>query len=208
MKKEQDYISDIAEIRNMMENSSKFLSLSGWAGIMAGIYALAGAFVAYWVLDFNPQLLGSTLSERLGFAPNIWQLVFLGMGILVLALVTAIYFSHKNAAKRGEKLWNPTSRRLLFSMAVPLGVGGLLILILLSKGLFGLLAPLSLLFYGLSLYNASKYTFKDIRILAYVEIFLGLLGALFIGYGLLLWALGFGIAHIIYGIFIHYSYEK
>lgn len=208
MKKEQDYLRDIAEIRNMMENSSKFLSLSGWAGILAGIYALAGACVAYWILDFNPQQVGSTVAEKLGFSSNIWQLVLLGLLILVLALGTAIYFSHKNAEKRGEKLWTATSRRLLFSMSVPLVVGGLLLLILISREMNGLIAPLSLIFYGLALYNASKFTFNEVRTLAYIEIALGLLGCYFIGYGLLLWALGFGIAHIVYGIFIHYNYEK
>ena len=54
MKEEKDYIQDISEIRSMMERSSKFLSLSGLAGVMAGIYALVGAFVAYTVFDFNP----------------------------------------------------------------------------------------------------------------------------------------------------------
>ena len=54
MKEEQKYIRDIAEIRSMMERSSKFLSLSGLAGVMAGIYALAGAFIAYRTFSFNP----------------------------------------------------------------------------------------------------------------------------------------------------------
>lgn len=208
MKAEQDYIRDIAEMRSMMERSSKFLSLSGWAGIMAGIYALSGAFIAYRILYFNPdEIVYDTIkSGNLSF--SLLKVMLLAITILVLALGTAIFLSYKKAGKRGEKLWNPITKRLLLNMAVPLAAGGILILILVSKGLIGLIAPFTLLFYGLALYNASKFTYEDIRVLGLVEIGLGLVSTIFIGYGLIFWALGFGVAHIIYGIYMHYRYER
>lgn len=199
--KEQDYIQDIAEIRSMMERSSKFLSLSGWAGIMAGIYALAGTWIAYTVLGFNPDEIFYT-------TPGLVRVVLLALGILILALVTAIYFSWKKAGRRGEKVWNTPSRLLLTNMAVPLVAGGILILVLLSKGLIGLIAPLTLLFYGLALYSASKFTYDDVRYLGLIQMGLGLTGAWFIEYGLLLWAIGFGAVHIVYGIYMHFRYER
>ena len=82
------------------------------------------------------------------------------------------------------------------------------ILILIAKGLIGLVAPLTLIFYGLSLYIASKFTFDDIKILGLVNICLGLISSYFIGYGLLFWALGFGVGHIVYGVYVHFKYEK
>jgi hypothetical protein len=208
MKAEQDYIRDIAEIRSMMERSSKFLSLSGWAGIMAGIYALAGAYIAYSVFNFNPDeiVYGTINSGNVPF--GLLKIFFLALLILILAIGTAIFLSYKKAAKRGENLWNPTAKRLLVNMAVPLIAGGLLILILISKGLIGLIAPCTLLFYGLALYNASKFTYEEVKMLGLIQIGLGLIGAYFVGYGLLLWAIGFGIVHIIYGIYIHYRYER
>ncbi|MBC6492955.1 hypothetical protein ACFSQD_00365 [Flavihumibacter stibioxidans] len=208
MKAEQDYIRDIAEMRSMMERSSKFLSLSGWAGIMAGIYALSGAFIAYRILYFNPdEIVYDTIkSGNLSF--SLLKVMLLAITILVLALGTAIFLSYKKAGKRGEKLWNPIAKRLLINMAVPLTAGGILILILVSKGLIGLIAPFTLLFYGLALYNASKFTYEDIRVLGLVEIALGLVSSFYIGYGLIFWALGFGVAHIIYGIYMHYRYER
>jgi uncharacterized membrane protein YidH (DUF202 family) len=139
MKNEQDYIRDIAEIRSMMERSSRFLSLSGWAGIMAGIYALAGAFVAWKFMSFNPDSIAYTT----GTPAN---LVLLGIVILALAIGTAIADSFRKARKRGEKAWNITSKRLLASMAVPLVTGGILVVILVLKGLMGLIAPLTLVF--------------------------------------------------------------
>jgi len=205
MKEQQDYIRDIAEIRSMMERSSKFLSLSGWAGIMAGIYALFGAYIAYAYFSFNP---GEIADRSLTESSSLFNVIFLALGILVLALGTAIFLSSKKANKRGENVWSPTARRLLMSMAVPLVVGGILILILIAHGLIGLAAPFTLLFYGLALYNASKFTYEDVKLLGLIQIGLGLLSSYFVAYGLLIWALGFGVVHIIYGIYIHYRYER
>ncbi len=204
MKKNQDYVRDIAEIRSMMERSSKFLSLSGWAGIMAGTYELAGAFIAYHFLDFNPEEIVNQSTET----PNLAQLIGLAFIVLILAAGTAIFLSYKRAHQRGEKPWNITARRLLINMAVPLVAGGLLVLILISKGLIGLMAPFTLIFYGLALYNAGTFTYQEVKILGLVQLGLGLASTYFIHFSLLLWAVGFGLVHIIYGIYMHYKYER
>lgn len=208
MKAEKDYIRDIAEIRSMMERTSKFLSLSGWAGVMAGIYALTGAYLAYKLFYFNPDEITYTTTTSGDWSTTLPKLIFLALIILVLAIGTAVFLSYRKASKRGEKLWNATSRRLLIHMFVPLVAGGLLILVLISKGLIGLMAPFTLIFYGLALYNAGKFTYGEVRVLGLIEVGLGLIGAYFIGYGLLFWAIGFGLLHIIYGIYIHYRYES
>ncbi|GAA4310459.1 hypothetical protein [Nibribacter koreensis] len=208
MKQEQDYSRDLAEIRTMMERSSKFLSLSGWAGIMAGIYALAGAFIAYKVFDFHPDGIMDISYAAGTLSSNLVNLILLAAFVLAMAIGTAIYLSSKKAEKRGETLWNATARRVLINMAVPLTVGGLLILILIAKGFIGFVAPFTLLFYGLALYNASKFTYGEMRSLGLIQVGLGLISAYFVGYGLFFWALGFGVVHIIYGIYMHYKYER
>jgi len=200
MKEEQDYIQDIAEIRSMMERSTKFLSLSGWAGVMAGIYALAGAWIAYHFYSFNPNKIVYT-------SPDLSRVIFLAVLVLILAIGTAVFLSWKKAHKRGEKIWNATSRRLLINMTIPLLAGGFLIFILLAKGFVGLLAPLTLLFYGLAVYNASNFTYGEMKFLGLIQIGLGLISSYFIVYGLLLWALGFGVVHIFYGTYMHFKYD-
>ena len=207
MKKEQDYFQDLAEIRSMMERSSKFLSLSGWAGIMAGIYALVGSYLAYYVLDFRPEELSNPTATRI-LPGNFGQVVLLAVVMLILAISSAIFLSSKNAKAKGEKAWNATSKRLISSMAVPLVTGGMLILILISKGWIGWIVPLSLIFYGLSLYSASQFTFRLLRYLGLIQIGLGLTAAYFIEYGVVLWAIGFGVFHIIYGVYMHMRYER
>ncbi len=208
MKEEKDYIQDISEIRTMMERSSKFLSLAGWAGIMAGLYALAGAWIAYDIFYFNPdEIIYGNLSAGT-ISAGVWQVIILALSILVLTLVTAIILSRNKATKKSERLWNATSRRLLINLGVPLVAGGVLILILISKGFIGFIAPFTLIFYGLALYNAGRFTYSEIQTLGLIEIVLGLISSYFVGYGLLFWALGFGVLHIIYGIYIHYKYER
>lgn len=208
MKEERDYSRDIAEIRSMMERSSKFLSLSGWAGIMAGIYALAGAWVVFNVYHFNPDKIVFRTTGSGGLFPYLPEVIFTAVIVLILAVGTAIILSYRKSNKRGEQVWNATSRRLLASMAVPLLAGGILVLILLSKNLIGLIAPLTLLFYGLALYSAGKYTYNDVKFLGMIQVGLGLLSTWFIEYSLFLWAFGFGIVHIIYGIYMYFRYER
>ena len=208
MKEEKDYIQDIADIRSMMERSSKFLSLSGWAGVLAGIYALTGAYIAYDFFNFNPDQIVYSSLESESLALSLPKAIFLAILILILAIGTASFLSYKKANKKGEKIWNATTRRLLINMAVPLLTGGLLILILLLKGLIGLIAPFTLIFYGLAIYNASRFTYDEVKILGFIQIGLGLISSYFVEYGLLIWALGFGVVHIIYGIYMYYKYEK
>lgn len=205
MKDEQDYIKDIAEMRSMMERSSKFMFLSGLSGVMAGVYALVGAFVAYKLWGFNP---GRAAADGANPEPGLRNIIILAAVVLVLAVGTAFALSYMNASKKGERSWNATTRRLLLHMAVPLVTGGLLLLILIDRGLVGLLAPCTLIFYGLALFSASKYTYEEVRSLGLIQIVLGLTGAWFVDYGLLCWAIGFGLVHIVYGIYMHYRYER
>ncbi|SOC80989.1 hypothetical protein SAMN06296241_2559 [Salinimicrobium sediminis] len=208
MKKEQDYIKDITEIRSMMERSTKFLSLTGISGVMAGIYALIGAYLVYRFFyrnsstDFFTTVTGGEINGSL------WNMIFLAFAVLILSVGTAVFFSFKKAGKSGEKLWNASARRLIINMAIPLVAGGLLTLVFLTKGLFALVIPVTLIFYGLALTNAGKFTFEEMKSLGIIQIFLGLLAAYFLEFSLLFWAFGFGVMHILYGIYMHLKYEK
>ncbi|OGU70032.1 MAG: hypothetical protein A3J84_07520 [Ignavibacteria bacterium RIFOXYA2_FULL_37_17] len=204
MKEEQDYIRDIAEIRSMMERSSKFASLSGLSGILAGIYALAGAFIVYHYYSFNPDSVDYTNYS----AGSLINVIAIALIILILALGSAVFLSYKKGNQKGEKIWNTTSRRLIANMAVPLSAGGILILIFLVKGLVGLIIPSTLLFYGLAIYNASKFTFGEMKFMGLLQIGLGLISAYFIEFSLFIWAFGFGVVHIAYGTYMHFKYER
>jgi hypothetical protein len=208
MKKDTDYLQDIEEIRSLMEKSSKFISLSGWAGIFAGVFALMGSYIALTYLDFNPQSLSVDTENNPFQQTQIFSVVQLALIVFLLAISFALFFTHRRAKRKDELLWTPTAKRLVMNMAVPLFTGGILILLFISKGFIGFVAPFSLLFYGLALFTISKFTFDEVKILGLIEILLGLISVYKVSLGLLFWAIGFGVVHIIYGIYVYFKYEK
>lgn len=208
MKANQHYEKDLAEIRQMMERSSRFLSLSGWSGILAGVYALLGFFLAYGYFDYQSLSWDAVLNQTSPVNEQLSGLVLTALGILVLSLFTAVILSKQKAGKRGEKIWNSTSKRMLFALAAPLFAGGLVLVLLLLQGLSGLLAPMSLLFYGLAIFSASHYTYTEMRFLGLIQMGLGILSLYLLEYSLLIWALGFGLLHIVYGVYLHNRYER
>ena len=198
----KDYLKDLTEIKDLMSRSSRFISLSGLSGILAGVYALIGAAMAYYIVTNSAR--GYLILDGTIF--NIC--VFILFMIAFLSVVTAIFLTTRKAKKNNEKIWDKSSRRLLINFLVPLIVGGTYILIILDQQKYGQSGALMLIFYGLALVNASKYSIGDIRYLGYVEILLGLICALFPGYGFWLWVLGFGVMHIIYGTLMYYKYDR
>jgi uncharacterized membrane protein YjjP (DUF1212 family) len=203
----EKYLKDLSEIRNIMDKSSRFISLSGFSGILAGIYALFGAWFAYKTIYFDNSTLGSYRNLIISWEA-IQKLFTIAAAVLILSIISAIILSMRKAKKSNENFWNATSRRLLINFLIPLVSGGFFILFLIEKEMLGLVAPLTLLFYGLACVNASKYTIGDVRYLGITMIILGLLSTWFLGYGLLFWALGFGVCHIVYGSMMYFKYDR
>lgn len=207
MEQHQTYQKDLESIRKLMERSVKFISLSGLSGILAGIYALIGATIAYYLVHYPASPFDYRIySIQSGEA--LIQLSVVATVVLVGSLLTGIWMSARKAKGAGVKIWDATSKRLFINLSVPLMTGGIFILILLSYGHFGIVAPACLVFYGLALINASDNLYEEVRYLGYSEIVLGLISAAMPGYGLLLWAIGFGVLHIIYGSVMYKRYDS
>jgi hypothetical protein len=202
----ETYLQDLKEIRNIMDRSSRFISLSGLSGVSAGIIALAGAAFAYMYLYTSEDYSGYRMVVLSG--EIITKLIALGLIMFALAIGSAFYFTQINAKKKQAKLWDKSTKNLVINLLIPLGTGGILTLIFLLRGYIGLVAPFMLIFYGLGLINASKYSFDELRSLGILEIVLGLTATVFIGYGILFWAVGFGVLHIVYGLLMHYKYDR
>ncbi|MBL4752740.1 MAG: hypothetical protein JKY52_03945 [Flavobacteriales bacterium] len=212
MEEEKEHLDNLAEIRTLMERSTRFISLSGLSGISAGICALVGAGVAFRYFGYNyyfPEYYRFIFTEarlvRLDFLQFLFLLSFC---VLTAALALGFLFTWRRTKEKGGSMWDVSTRRLLLNLAIPLVAGGIYCLFLLMHGEVYLLAPTTLIFYGLALINASKYTLNDIRYLGISEIILGLIGSVYVGYGLVFWAVGFGILHIIYGTLMYFKYER
>jgi hypothetical protein len=207
MKEIQEYEKDLASIRTMMEQSAKFISLSGLSGVLAGVYALTGAGAAYYLVHYPLSPFRYRIYS-IQEPQTLLNLLLIAIAVLVASLFTGFYLSRHKAKKDGLPLWTATSRRLVLNLAIPLVSGGLFILILLYNGHFGLAAPACLIFYGLALIHASPNTVDEVRYLGFCEIILGLVSAWLQGYGLLFWAIGFGLLHIVYGAIMYNKYDK
>lgn len=199
--KEKDYLKDIIEIKNLMNRSSRFISLSGLSGIFAGMYAIIGAAIAYFY--FFSEVESITLHSW-----NFKVLIGILIAVAVLSVVTAYFLTTRKAKANNAKIWDDTTKRLLLNFMIPLVTGGVYILIKLNSQHYGLTAALMLIFYGLALVNASKYTIGNVKYLGYVEIIAGLFCAALPGYGFLFWVFGFGVMHIIYGSVMYFHEQK
>jgi general stress protein CsbA len=193
---------DIKAIRNMMEKSSKFLSLSGLSGIFAGVIAIMGAVFAYFYLLKDPAATGYTHKQEV--------LILLADALLMLLLSISfgIYFSRKKAKKNNQPLFNSVTWRAIYNLSIPLIAGGIFSFLLLWRGDIGLVTSSTLIFYGLALINTSKYTFEEIHYLGIIEVVLGLFAAVLQQYGIIFWTIGFGFCHVLYGWIMYNKYDQ
>jgi hypothetical protein len=190
------HLRDITEIRSMMERSSKVLSLSGLSGVSAGFVAIAGTWFAQWV---QPRVSRTDIAI---------YLIFDALAVLLLGVGMAALFSIRMARKKALPVWTNTSRFLLVDLAIPLTAGGLFCIALMESGSYSLIPGTMLVFYGLSLINGSKYALREIRYLGITELALGCIAIFTPEQGLNLWALGFGVMHILYGSLMYFRYER
>jgi hypothetical protein len=211
MDNKTSYLEDLKVIRKVMEDSSRFLSLSGISGIAAGLIALIGAAIAYFVILKTGTITYDEYFRSLSIKETgilRLQLMADGLVVLVLAVGTSLYFSIQKAKKTGVKIWTPVSRRMLVNLLIPLFSGGVIIIALMVHGQGWLIVPTMLVFYGLSLVNAGKFTFSEVFYLGLTEILTGLVSAFIPDYGIYFWAFGFGILHITYGLIMFGRYER
>lgn len=202
----KEHLKDISEIRAMMERNSKFLSLSGLSGVSAGVCALIGAAVAAAYMGITFEWLRQPIPLNRN---DIYAFFGLDAGLVVIfAVGLAAVFSRRMAKKKDLPLWNSTSKLLLINLLIPLVTGGAFCLILVWHESYPFIPAAMLLFYGMALLNASKFTLPEMRYLAITELVLGLICAVWVWYSLIFWALGFGVAHIAYGAWMYFKYER
>jgi hypothetical protein len=210
MEKQLDYYDDIKTIKKIMEESSRFLSLSGLSGLFAGLSAVAGGLVAHFsILKYKTLFINESLtnlSDKDLSSIKI-QLIADASIVLIFALLVSIYFSYRSSQRRGHKMWSPVSQRFLLSLLIPLITGALFILILFFEKQWQLIVPSMLIFYGLALISAGKFTYSEIFYLGLAEILTGFCAAVLAGPAVLFWIIGFGFLHIVYGLIMYRKYE-
>jgi|GEM_PF-59628 len=211
MNPNQDSLHTLNEIRDLMERSSKFLSLSGLSGVFAGIFALIGAGAAYvrFKTDWLTEILAPLGTYQGHSREDVIDFLFVdGLCVLVSSLAVGIILTVRRGRKKGLTVWNGSSKRLLIAMLIPLATGGIFALAMLHYGFIWLVFPVTLLFYGLALVNASRFTYPEVFYMGISEIGIGCIALFLTGYSLIFWAIGFGMLHIVYGLTMYNRYER
>ena len=202
MNEQQQSLQELHHIKQMMERSSRFISLSGLSGISAGLLAMLGAWLAVKKIELYAH------AGRIAYNTLVTQLLVIAASVLVAAFVSAFIFTYLRSRRNGISIWGATTNRLLINLLIPLLAGAFFVMRILQMDHIFLIAPVCLIFYGLALINASKYTLGEIRYLGFCELALGIVNLWVPGYGLVFWAAGFGALHVIYGIIMWWKYER
>jgi hypothetical protein len=206
MNSQNESLQELQHIKKMMERSTKFSSVSGFSAIAAGVCALVGIWtVVKQIAAWKQYHLDNLEVSRDELAT---KLLLTAVATFVAASITSFIFIYVRSKKLNIPVLGMSARRVIINMAIPLFVGGLFIFRLATSGAFLLITPACLIFYGLALINASKYTLSEIKYLGYTELLIGIINLWILGYGLIFWGIGFGVLHIIYGIIIWRKYEK
>lgn len=195
-------LEDLKAIREMMEKSTKFLSLSGMSGIIAGMTAIAGATFAYFFL------LDKVSYASVAGSGDYWMLFADALVVLIISVGAAYYLSIRKARKTHQKMVKKVVLYTLYHLGLPLLAGGIFSLIFFLRGDIAMVASSTLIFYGLALINVSKFTYPEVHYLGITEIVLGLLAAVFLYHGIIFWTIGFGLSHILYGLIMYLKYDR
>lgn len=207
MENNNNHSDDLKAIRKIMEESSRFLSLSGLSGVFIGILALIGASFALLIINrVNPGTGLIIEAENIGREAG-KLLAIDAVLVLIAAFGIAYYFALIKSRKKESPFWGPVTKRLLAGLSIPLIFGALFIIVLLVNNNPEYLVSAMLCFYGMALVNAGKFTFDEVQYLGIFELILGIAAGFLPGYGLIFWIMGFGILHILYGIILHRKYN-
>lgn len=193
-------------IREMMSKSGKFRSLSGYAVICAGILTIVFSVAFCTLYDINPYNLNYDNLRLLPEEHYSTALLF-AMLLLGMSVVAGLIFTKISANKRSEKLSGPGGRNFIYNITIPMGFA-LIFCFLLFGTHPDLVLPVSLILYGLTLFNAGKFTHGALRYLGISQMFLSLICLGLMQYHILIWTFGFGIVHIAFGLYMIIKPER
>lgn len=194
---------ELAAIKSMMEQSTRFLSLRGLAGILAGIYSLFAAAIAYYWIYYPRYPVGN---ELLVVYQNgtLTYLVLLGLGLILVTLCSTWILSRQKSKRMAHPLWMPASKRFVQALAIPVLAGGMFCIALIHQGQMILTFPVMLLFYGTGLLNAVNFSLSKLKYLGFGNLILGVTAGFLPAGGFILWVFGFGVLHLVFGGMIYF----
>ena len=177
--------ANLRYIRDAMERATAFTSIPGVGGVIIGASAIVTAFVAQPLR--GDRWLAAWLADA------------------VFAAIVAFALMVRKASRAGVTLRSPAARRFFVSYFAPIAAAALMTVAIVRAGDHSLLPALWLLCYGASFISSGAFSIRVVPVMGVCFMALGI-AALFIPFGNVLLAAGFGGLHIIFGFVIARNY--
>ena len=172
----------LAYIRQTMESASSFTALSGWGLVAVGVVGLAAAGVAW----------RSGVPERL----SAW-LPAAVLGVLCSGIANAA-----KARRLEMPLWTGSLRKVAWVMAPALAAGALMTWALDQAGVRYLMPGMWLALYGAGVTAGGTFSIRAVRWMGIALLLLGALAFVDPRQAIVYLALGFGVLHILFGLYV------
>lgn len=172
----------LAYIRQTMESASTFTALSGWGLVAVGIVGLASAGLAW----------RSAVPERL----SVWVPAAL-VGVVCAGVANGL-----KARRLDMPLWSGSFRKVAWVMVPVLAAGALLTVALVGADARHLLPGTWLALYGAGVTAGGTFSLRAVRWMGLALIVLGALALWQPQYSILFLATGFGVLHILFGLYL------
>jgi len=204
-------------MKKSLEQSSRFISLSGLSGVFVGFCGLLGTYIMHYLIrgddtKSDKEMLNIISSfDYYNLSVHVFvgeHLIFLAIYTVIFAILFAFYLTLRRSKRENHPIWDIHIQKQLSTLSIPLIVGLIFVIKLVASANYPLIVPSLLLFYGIALVNIRGLTNGDIGYLGYAFIVLGIVNLWLEGWGILFFGFGFGVLHIIYGTVTFIIYER
>ena len=191
-------VEHLATIRKIMESATKMTVLPGQAAIGGGFLALAGSAISYALMGATRFAAVSEMTAERRLA-----LILLWVAVAVAAIGLDIALTVRLARKHGRSPWSRIAQLAAYAVGPSILVALILTIALGSRGLWEPLPAVWMMLYGIAIWMASILSTRAPGVLGLVFIAAGAVTLFWAAHvALIMVALTFGLAHIIYGIYL------
>jgi len=205
----QKHLENLSELKSILSKNTRFLSFSGLSGVIAGITALAGEYLFY-----NLYLATFSSSSNYADVRNLadmklfYSALLIALSIIGISVIVGVILARKKIRMQGSTVNRDLLKNTLIHILVPILVGGAICFVASFTDHFIYIPAFLLIFYGLGLFNGSRFSFDDLKIVGLVFMGLGLITYAYPNLSMWTWGLGFGVGHILYGLRVYFVHDR
>jgi hypothetical protein len=180
-------------IRQTMERSTKYSTLSGLSGVLIGLAAIAGVLATNWLTGDAPP--GASVYRHPSALALVW------VSVLVMAVAIDFACNKRRAARVGKHVVSPLGAHIVLAALPAFLAGGVLTLFFYQHALLYYVWGVWMLSYGLAISAVGLFSVKPVLALGAAFVLAGAVTLLLpLPYHLYMMALTFGGFHIGYGV--------